>query len=116
LFALLEHSTTEGVHWDFLVERPHSQRLPTWRLVQNPLSGTGPIDAQRIGEHRRFYLDYEGPISGGRGEVRRIDRGEATILAWSEDRVRLDLRGAVLRGRFELQRTDAGWRFARIVG
>lgn len=26
-------------------------------------------------EHRRLYLDYEGPISGDRGSVRRVDAG-----------------------------------------
>lgn len=114
MFALLEHTTSDGVHWDLLVEMPGRERLPTWRLARSPIAEQGPVDAERIGEHRRLYLGYEGPIGGGRGEVRRIDRGEATILSWSKDRVRFDLHGAVLRGTFELYRTEAGWKFKPI--
>ena len=28
-----------------------------------------------LGEHRREYLTYEGPVSGGRGEVKRVAGG-----------------------------------------
>jgi hypothetical protein len=45
------------------------------------------IEMQRIADHRSLYLDYEGPISGDRGVVRRLDRGtiergEAGDDAW----------------------------------
>ena len=33
-------------------------------------------------DHRRLYLDYEGPVLGGRGEVNRIDSGG---LIWKSD-------------------------------
>ena len=76
MFALLEHDTSmaaavtpaeRGRHWDLLVEVPGCERLPTWRLERNPLVDAGEISAQRIGDHRRRYLEYEGEISGGAG-------------------------------------------------
>lgn len=114
MFALLEHNSPDGVHWDLLIEKSPGERLPTWRLAHNPIGAPGPVAAERIGEHRRLYLEYEGPISGGRGEVRRLDRGEATILAWADDRVRVELHGAMLRGAFELARAGSGWNMARL--
>ena len=54
--------------------------------------------ARELPAHRRVYLDYEGEVSGGRGTVRRWDRGECGVLEWGEDRVRLEVRGAQLVG------------------
>lgn len=107
MFALLEHRTIPGaaggpVHWDLLVELPGHEGLATWRLALNPLEAHGPIAAQRIGEHRRRYLDYEGDIGGGRGSVRRLDRGEALVLRQDEGSLLLELRGSLLHGVFEL--------------
>ncbi|MCG3126314.1 MAG: hypothetical protein CHACPFDD_01146 [Phycisphaerae bacterium] len=100
-FALLEHTTAEGVHWDFLLDLG-AEKLATWRLTENPCAARGPIAAQRIADHRRDYLDYEGEISGGRGVVRRIDRGAARIELAAADDVIVELAGDVLRGRFAI--------------
>jgi len=40
------------------------------------------FEAERIADHRRAYLEYEGGISGGRGSVRRLVGGAATIEAF----------------------------------
>lgn len=80
LFALLEHETADGVHWDLLVEQPGASLLATWRLARNPLEHTGLIAGERIADHRRLYLDYEGPVSGDRGTVRRLARGNVEWL------------------------------------
>ncbi len=103
MFALLEHRTRTGAHWDLLVEVPDAERLITWRLSQNPLTQTGPIVAERIADHRRVYLEYEGPVSGDRGEVRRQDRGEAEWIARGPELYRLKLRGAHLAGMYEIK-------------
>jgi hypothetical protein len=111
MFALLEHDTSSaagidpaerGRHWDLLVEVRGCERLLTWRLAGNPLDDTGEIPAQRIGDHRRLYLEYEGEISGGRGRVRRIDDGAATINDLEGVRVRFALAGRHLRGAYEI--------------
>lgn len=103
MFALLEHRTRTGAHWDLLVEVPDAERLITWRLSGNPLAQTGPIVTERIADHRRVYLEYEGPISGDRGEVRRLDRGAAEWSAHSPELYRLKLHGAHLAGMYEIK-------------
>ena len=103
MFVLLEHAVGESVHWDFLIEMSHSLDLATWRLARDPSRVTcDPIDAERIADHRRLYLNYEGPISGDRGTVRRVDRGESCVVSSSPERWRFSLRGACLSGDFEI--------------
>ena len=71
LFVLLEHDHPVP-HLDFMIEG--NGALLTWRLSKPPTGAAQP--AVRIGDHRSAYLDYEGPVSGGRGAVRREDGGE----------------------------------------
>jgi hypothetical protein len=108
MFVVLEHDSPQGGrHWDLLVEATGTERLPTWRLERNPLDTDAEIPATRIQDHRRLYLDYEGEISGGRGVVRRLDRGDASIDC-AGDRTVLVLGGDSLRGRFEIVPNAAG--------
>jgi hypothetical protein len=51
----------------------HDGVLKTWRLPAQPTDL--PRTALAIGDHRLAYLDYEGPVSGGRGTVKRWDIG-----------------------------------------
>ncbi|RMF75389.1 MAG: hypothetical protein D6744_13575 [Planctomycetota bacterium] len=113
MFALLEHTTADGVHWDLLVERPGCERLATWRLAVNPLEHS-TCPATPIGAHRRIYLDYEGDIGGGRGVVRRIDRGTSEILTEEASLIRLRLSGDLLRGAFEIRNEGGVVWFARM--
>lgn len=117
MFVLLEHDTTDAVgvpapehgrHWDLLIEAPGSERLPTWRLARDPRTAAGEIPAERIGDHRRVYLEFEGEISGGRGIVRRVERGLATIARLAGDELTVTLDGLRLRGRFEIVRSQCG--------
>lgn len=90
------------MHWDLLVEIAGQERLATWRLAQNPLERTGAIPAERLADHRRAYLEFEGALSGKRGRVRIIERGPATIERWNGNELSALLEGARLRGRFEI--------------
>jgi hypothetical protein len=71
-FVILCHNTPRGCHFDFMLEEEGT--LKTWALPQPPQLGL-EIEAQPLADHRLSYLDYEGPISGGRGSVTRWDAG-----------------------------------------
>lgn len=71
--------------------------LRTWRLLEEPGMGK-VIAAEPLGDHRKIYLDYEGPLSGDRGRVRRWDAGTMEWLADTAERVVVRLEGARIRG------------------
>lgn len=113
-FVLLEHDQRAAadpsgpvLHWDLMVEQPDGGLLATWRLHGNPLRGRFPLRAERIADHRRAYLLHEGPVSGGRGLVRRLAQGTAELAEGplGADAV-LCLRGERLSGRFAVR---SGW-------
>lgn len=86
--------------------------LRTWRLRLAPDAGS-QIVAEPLAAHRRHFLDYEGPISGGRGEVRRWDCGGYEPISEQSSRVEVRLSGTKLEGRAILEQTDdpAEWTF-----
>ena len=55
------------MHWDLMLDT--GETLRTWRLEP---ALPGVIRAEPLGNHRRAYLDYEGPVSGNRGSVQRL--------------------------------------------
>jgi len=70
-YVILEHDHP-GLHWDFMLEV--GDVLRTWKLAAPPENGR-VVRADASFDHRLRYLDYEGPISGGRGSVTRWDAG-----------------------------------------
>jgi hypothetical protein len=102
-FALLIHDSPRGLHYDFLLEA--GDMLKTWALPRLPEPGV-EIACEALPDHRPLYLDYEGPISGGRGTVSRWDRGEFITHVWSELEINAELAGERLTGRIELRRLD----------
>jgi hypothetical protein len=110
-FVILEHDHPV-LHWDLMLEA--GPVLRTWRLAGEPAPGRA-VPAEPIGDHRKLYLDYEGPVSGGRGSVRRWDAGEYDAgpagAARPDGGLVVALRGGRLRGRASLGR-DAGGRWS----
>jgi hypothetical protein len=103
-FVILEHDHPVR-HWDLMLEA--GSVLRTWRLAEIPALGK-EIDATALGDHRVMYLDYEGPVSGDRGSVKRWDGG---TYAEEEAGVLL-LQGAKVRGRARLRQVQGTtWRF-----
>jgi len=85
--------------------------LRTWRLVRAP-AAREPIAAEAIGDHRVAYLDYEGPLSGGRGTVVAWDRGDFEWLANSTLLIRVRFVGSRVNGIAVLRRQDGNdWLF-----
>ncbi len=83
--------------------------LATWRLAAEPTGRAGlPISAARLGDHRRAYLDYEGPLTRDRGFVTRTDAGVFRLVEQHEDRWVIELSGGRLSGRLALVRLPDG--------
>jgi hypothetical protein len=108
-FTILTHDHPFP-HWDFLLER--GEALQTWRLLTVPDS-PGEITAEPLPDHRLMYLDYEGPVSNGRGVVSRWDTGDYNIVQETTERLEVELTGERLTGRFILERAVGSpvWRF-----
>lgn len=105
-FVILEHDHPH-LHWDFMLEA--GEVLRTWRLARPPEPGVR-IEALVLGDHRRDYLDYEGPVSGGRGSVKRWDVGTFAWLEEAAAELIVDLRGEKYRGRLCLRHVaNADW-------
>lgn len=101
-FVVLEHHWN-GVHWDLMLDV--GDCLRTW-AIDAPIVAGIELPARALGDHRRVYLEYEGPVSGDRGTVKRWDEGEYEVLEISEHRIRLRMAGAQLAGVLELWRPE----------
>ena len=111
-FVILEHQGPRGLHWDLMLQA--GEVLATWALAEPPAPGA-TIAAAALADHRPFYLDYEGPLSGGRGMVTRWDHGSYEFEARGPDRIVVVFRGGKLTGRATLVRLaddPAAWRFS----
>lgn len=105
-FSILVHNHP-FLHWDFLLEAGGTCR--TWRLL-NPPDFPGEIIAEPLADHRLLYLDYEGPVSGDRGEVFRWDAGTFEWRLDNTDAVEIDVVGTQIQGRVSLRRrADQTW-------
>ena len=88
-----------------MIEIAGEEKLWTWQVHVAPGNWPVELKCQRIADHRKDYLTYEGEISGGRGRVTRVDAGRARVLAREpgmEEGVRVELAGAIVRGTFTL--------------
>ena len=106
-YVILEHDHPY-VHWDLMLEV--GERLRTWRLAAAPEFGK-PVVAEASFDHRLAYLEYEGPVSGGRGRVKRWDYGSYTLQADEAGRLVLHLNGQRLKGTVTLSCSDGQWLF-----
>jgi hypothetical protein len=98
-FVVLEHDWPT-LHWDFLLEA--GPVLRSWRLLAEP----GPqreVPTEPNSVHRLFYLDYEGPVSGERGSVRRWDAGTFEWLLDQPNRIAIALQGGRLKGHCSIE-------------
>ena len=72
-YVILRHEGVPEPHFDLMFEIAEGSKLATWRSPSWP-----PVTSQRIEklvDHRREYLTYEGPISNDRGRVTRVESG-----------------------------------------
>ena len=108
-FAILEHTAPSGLHWDLLLQ--WAATLKTWALPEVPRPGKEMI-CDALPDHRPIYLEYEGPVSGDRGNVTRWDAGTYRVCRQSAGQWIVELAGEKLQGRAVLQRlTDESERW-----
>ena len=109
-YVILHHRIGGGEHWDLMLER--DDVLLTWQLRREPVSPAAlPAPAHRIQDHRKAYLEYEGPITGDRGNVKRADRGSVKFIVFTDSSMEIDLSGGRLTGRFRLSISGNEWLF-----
>lgn len=123
--VLLRHDLPDGTwHLDWMLETrpdeddPQSRSLATFRLSDDPRGvaiGAG-VPGERIGAHRRAYLTFEGEIDGGRGRVRRLASGRASVVRDAEGEIEFE---AAFDGggsaRWHGRRRGDAWRLERIA-
>lgn len=93
-FVILFHRMPELAkrtdHWDLMIQRDDS--LVTWALDSVPVAGVD-IKAVRLTNHRLEYLNFQGPLTGERGEVTQFAKGNCKWLADAETRKIIRLTG-----------------------
>lgn len=110
--VLLRHDTPDGGwHYDWLIDPGEGAPLVSFRLGGRlDEAGDGAsLVAERMADHRRVYLTHEGEISGGRGRVRRIARGEWRRAEIGEERVLVEGWLGERHGVFVAERDGGGW-------
>jgi hypothetical protein len=95
-YVVLHHTGWGPAHYDLLLDPADSAMLLTWRLKFWPPAewvdadnlashqteeheGSHHSVGERLPDHRRLYLTYEGPVSGGRGLVKRVAAGTVRL-------------------------------------
>ena len=104
-FVILEH---DWPHWHLDLMLEAGGALRTWRLAGWPQPGKVTA-AQAISDHRLAYLEYEGSVSGGRGNVVRGDTGEFEWKVNEADRVVVAIVGHRFNGQLALERQPEKW-------
>lgn len=102
-FVILRHEppAPAALHWDLMFET--GDVLRTWALTAVPAAGRS-CDAKPLADHRLRYLDYCGPLTGDRGQVKQWDVGTYTVEESSNAVWQAHLKGQRLQGAVRLVR------------
>lgn len=107
-FAVLHHTGWPGHtdHYDLLLQQAEGRDdndrvLKAYTTLEDIFPAAGSL-LRANEDHRRLYLDYEGPVSSGRGNVRRIDSGP---IQWDStaEQLRFTIGGTKLSGTYLLK-------------
>lgn len=95
-FVIHEHQKhEEPVHWDLMLE--YGGVLKTFRLNCAPQDlATEPCQATPIFDHSTRFLEYEGPVQQGLGQVKPVDRGLYESMRMTRHTWTVHLKGKVL--------------------
>lgn len=87
--ALLLHLGHGRPHYDWLLAFDDAGPLVTFRVGQPATDwlDAGRLELTRLADHRRTYLTYQGPVSGDRGMVSRVDEGTHQPQVFAMDHI-----------------------------
>ncbi|RCS46087.1 hypothetical protein DTL42_16505 [Bremerella cremea] len=106
-FVILHHQTPSHAakpdHYDLMLE--DGEVLKTFTLWQLP-DLSGPVAALADFDHRREYLEYEGPVSNDRGHVTQADAGTFAWILREANRIEVQLAGLRWQGVLSLELQD----------
>jgi len=92
-------------HFDWMFDNGRS--LWTWATEPLPnVETVGPVPAIRLADHRRDYLEYQGTLTGNRGEVSRVEAGDFVLVTDSDECFQFLVQG-VRCGVLTFQRVEA---------
>ena len=113
-FVVLHHTGWPGRtdHYDLMLQfasgkNDDSAVLKTFATSRDEFPSPF-VPLKKIADHRRAYLELQGPVGGGRGQIARMDAGEFRLLSPAEPAwqlVRVEFLGQILRGVFQLRCT-----------
>jgi hypothetical protein len=81
-----------------------AQRHPDCAAV----SASNYVAVERLADHRAAYLDYEGAVSGGRGQVIQVAAGTYELLARDDESWVIVVRDGLPPGKIRLRRDSSG--------
>ena len=97
--VLLRHDLPDGSHhFDWMLARDDHGPLRTFRLDRDVSQDSASFEAEPLADHRRMYLAYEGEISGNRGSVVRVARGQCRILTSTDSEIEILVELGARRG------------------
>lgn len=99
-FSVLKHILPDDQGWHFDVFFEMADGLFSLKLDEAP---SQDFTASRQFDHRKKYLDYEGPISGNRGSVTLWDKGLMKGEVNLTQHFIAELFGTKLSGRFSVE-------------
>jgi hypothetical protein len=95
-----------------MIEQAGADALLTWKIVHTDMDlllNGKHVNAERLADHRKEYLDYEGPVSNGRGSVRIFDCGECEGIPEKDNASGFVLEGKKLAGNIMLKKIENGF-------
>ena len=116
--VVLHHLLPTGTaHLDWLIQTsPDPQaRVLAFRVSSRPdVPSLAVFSAERIADHRSFYLDHEGEVTGGRGHVARLATGTISSVTVGPGVIQLEADFGHGTDRFTGRETTGGvWLFER---
>lgn len=113
-FVVQQHNIGRTVHWDLMLQRSggkgdqDTRDLATWQLPFPPvlINLALPVDIRALPDHRRVYLDCQGPVRGGRGVCRIFDKGRYRLILRCEAYWQVEFEGRRLSGVFWLRKSS----------